>query len=61
MMANELINLITNNGVAVAMLVYFIYDKTQISNKMTDAINNNNLLMQKLIMLLGKEDEIEHE
>ena len=48
----ELINTV---GVPVAMIAYFIWDKTTIMKeqenaieKMTDAINNNTMVMEKI-------------
>lgn len=48
----ELINTV---GVPVAMIAYFIWDKTTVMKeqenaieKMTDAINNNTLVMEKI-------------
>ena len=55
----ELINTV---GVPVAMIAYFIWDKTTVMKeqenaieKMTDAINNNTLVMEKIVDKLKME------
>lgn len=47
---NDLVN---NMGFPIAMVVYFIWDKTKITNQLTEAINNNNVILQKLLVKLG--------
>ena len=55
----ELINTV---GVPVAMIAYFIWDKTTVMKeqenaieKMTDAINNNTMVMEKIVDKLKME------
>lgn len=48
--------LISELGFPIAMVFYFIWDKTKITNQLTTAINNNNVILQKLLVKLGKED-----
>lgn len=52
-MLRELVN---GLGFPVAMVFYFIWDKTKITNQLTEAINNNNLILQKLLVKLDKEE-----
>lgn len=53
---NALIELIEQLGFPAAMVIYFIWDKTKITNQLTTAINNNNLILQKLLTKLGQEE-----
>ena len=55
-----LTDLINNMGFPIAMVAYFIWDKTRLTNQLTDAINNNNLILEKLLTKLDLED-IKHE
>ena len=48
--------LIAELGFPIAMVFYFIWDKTKITNQLTTAINNNNVILQKLLVKLGKEE-----
>lgn len=48
--------LISELGFPIAMVFYFIWDKTKITNQLTTAINNNNTILQKLLTKLGQED-----
>lgn len=48
--------LINSIGFPIAMVVYFIWDKTRLTNQLTDAINNNNLILEKLLTKLDLED-----
>lgn len=50
-------DIINNMGFPIAMVGYFIWDKTKITNQLTEAINNNNLILQKLLVKLG--DDVE--
>ena len=52
-----LTDLINNMGFPIAMVAYFIWDKTKITNQLTEAINNNNLILQKLLVKLGDDGE----
>ena len=53
-------DLIRNLGFPIVMVGYFIWDKTRLTNQLTDAINNNNLILEKLLTKLDLED-IKHE
>ena len=50
-------DIINNMGFSIAMVGYFIWDKTKITNQLTEAINNNNLILQKLLVKLGDDAE----
>lgn len=52
----EFVDLINNIGFPIAMVAYFIWDKTKITNQLTTAINNNNMILQKLLVKLGSEE-----
>lgn len=46
----EFIKTIINDlGFPFAMVLYFIWDKTKITNQLTDAINNNNEVLTKIL------------
>lgn len=49
--------LINELGFPVAMVIYFIWDKTKITNQLTTAINNNNTLLEKLLTKMGVDNE----
>ena len=53
---NTFTQLINSIGFPIAMVVYFIWDKTRLTNQLTDAINNNNLILEKLLTKLDLED-----
>ena len=44
--------LIANLGFPIAMVGYFIWDKSRLTNQMTTAINNNNILLEKILAKL---------
>lgn len=52
--------LINSIGFPIAMVVYFIWDKTRLTNQLTEAITNNNTILEKLLTKLDLED-IKHE
>lgn len=52
----EIVTLITNLGFPTAMVVYFIWDKTKITDKLTNAIENNNKI---LTIFLDRYDGLE--
>ena len=60
-MPEALLDVINNVGFPIAMVVYFIWDKTKITNQLTNAINNNNLILQKLLVKLSSEELAENE
>lgn len=45
----EIIELINNVGFPIAMVIYFIYDKNKSTDKVLDAINNNSIVLAKLL------------
>ena len=49
-------DLINNMGFPIAMVAYFIWDKTKITNQLVTAINNNNMGLQKLLTVMGRDD-----
>ena len=49
-------DLINNMGFPIAMVAYFIWDKTKITNQLVTAINNNNMVLQKLLTVMGRDD-----
>ena len=51
-----LTDLINNMGFPIAMVAYFIWDKTKVTNQLVTAINNNNVILQKLLIVMGHDD-----
>ena len=51
-----LTDLINNMGFPIAMVAYFIWDKTKVTNQLVTAINNNNMILQKLLSVIGRDD-----
>lgn len=51
-----LTDLINGVGFPIAMVAYFIWDKTKVTNQLVTAINNNNLVLQKLLSVMGRDD-----
>ena len=51
-----LTDLINNMGFPIAMVAYFIWDKTKVTNQLVTAINNNNVILQKLLLIMGRDD-----
>ncbi len=51
-----LTDLINNMGFPIAMVAYFIWDKTKVTNQLVTAINNNNVILQKLLIVMGRDD-----
>lgn len=49
-------DLINNMGFPIAMVAYFIWDKTKITNQLVTAINNNNTVLQKLLTVIGHDE-----
>ena len=58
---NILTELINNMGFPIVMVGYFIWDKTKVTNKLSSVIQNNNLILNKLLTKLGAEDLAESE
>ena len=53
---NTIIEIISNLGFPVAMVLYFIWDKYKVTSNLVQAINNNNKILS---MLLTKLDLVE--
>ena len=51
-----LTDLINNMGFPIAMVAYFIWDKTKVTNQLVTAINNNNVILQKLLIIMGQDN-----
>ena len=51
-----LTDLVNNMGFPIAMVAYFIWDKTKVTNQLVTAINNNNMILQKLLSVIGRDD-----
>ena len=48
--------LINTMGFPIVMVGYFIWDKTKNTKHLADVIENNNMILQKLLTKLDKED-----
>ena len=51
-----LTELINNMGFPIAMVAYFIWDITKVTNQLVTAINNNHVILQKLFTVIGRDD-----
>ena len=51
-----LTDLVNNMGFPIAMVAYFIWDKTKVTNQLVTAINNNNVILQKLLIIMGQDN-----
>lgn len=49
-------NLVNTLGFPIVMVGYFIWDKTKVTNKLINVINNNNMILNKLLIKLGAEE-----
>ena len=49
-------DLVSNLGFPIVMVAYFIWDKTKTTNNLVEAINNNNVILSRL---LEKLDSVE--
>ena len=47
--------LINTLGFPIVMVGYFIWDKTKVTNKLINVIDNNNTILNKLLVKLGAE------
>ena len=59
---NVITELINTMGFPIVMVGYFIWDKYKSTSKLIEVINNNNMLLNKLLIKLGAEelsDEVE--
>lgn len=57
----EYINMISDLGFPVAMVVYFIWDKNNSNKSMIQAINTQNKILNKILVKLGCYDLSESE
>ena len=58
---NILTELINSIGFPIVMVAYFIWDKTKVTNKLVSTIENNNLILSKLLVKLDSGDlEVTH-
>lgn len=58
---NILTEVINTMGFPIVMVAYFIWDKTKVTNKLVNTIDNNNLILSKLLMKLESgELEVRH-
>lgn len=53
---NDVMTIINSVGFPVAMVLYFIWDKTKITSGMTEAINNNTTILTRLLERMDKPD-----
>ena len=53
---NIITEMINSMGFPIVMVFYFIWDKTKTTNKLTSVIENNNLILNKLLVKLGEEE-----
>ena len=51
---NEFINVITNNGTAIAMLVYFVYRDNKFNQTLQTTLNNLDNKLNEVIKTLDK-------
>lgn len=58
---NALYEMITTLGFPVCMVVYFIWDKTKVTNQLAKAIENNNLILTRFIEHFDVKELSEHE
>ena len=52
--AATITSLVSNLGFPIVMVGYFIWDKTKVTNKLVEVINNNNVILNKLISKLDR-------
>lgn len=58
---NLFTELINSVGFPIVMVAYFIWDKTKVTNKLVTVIENNNVIMNKLLVKIGAEELAEKE
>lgn len=51
--------MIANLGFPICMVGYFIWDKTKTTNSLVTAINNNNVILSRLLTKLDSEELLE--
>ena len=49
-------DLINSIGFPIVMVLYFVWDKTKVTNELVAVIENNNNILTRLIMKLGEEE-----
>lgn len=49
-------DLISNLGFPIVMVGYFIWDKTKTTNSLVSAINNNNIILSRLLEKLDSSE-----
>lgn len=57
---NLFTELINSVGFPIVMVAYFIWDKTKVTNKLVTVIENNNVIMNKLLVKIGAEELAEN-
>lgn len=50
---------ISNLGFPICMVVYFIWDKTHVTTQLTEAIENNNTILTRLLEKLDSYELVE--
>lgn len=53
--------MINSLGFPIAMVAYFIYDKSKVTNKLVEMVNNNTLVLTRLLEKLDSGDLFENE
>lgn len=51
--------MIANLGFPICMVGYFIWDKTKTTNSLVTAINNNNVILSRLLTKLDSDELLE--
>lgn len=49
-------DLINSIGFPIVMVLYFVWDKTKVTNELVAVIENNNNILTRLMMKLGEEE-----
>lgn len=53
----EFVKVITNVGFPIAMCIYMLFENKKNTEKLTDAVNNNTIIMQKILTKLDMDDD----
>lgn len=53
----EIVKVITNVGFPIAMCIYMLFENKKNTEKLTDAVNNNTIIMQKILTKLDMDDD----
>lgn len=51
----EIVNVISSVGFPIAVAVYMLYRESTVIKQMTDTINNNTTVIEKLMTKLGED------